>query len=317
MDATGIARKRHHRKEKCEGKEVRLTTKELYKWGVPVFTKNAIFDLMSQLEKITSHSGECLLERLTPTLIDKMRTEPRNYTFQQHHAEWVASESCRELKRILESAKIPRVRAMVAFACGSLTYGQFCEFPAFQHALLLTLRDFISLSSSPASQSHIRGQTEDLFSPSYEKQVDKILATGGGQRVGCVAQAPLYQEDDKRTVRDEGVSVVDDPVGFLLVDDESVVMSINPTVPIRNIVGELAKPALMIWNDADESQEPLENGRWGDPVSPRLGDMLRDHYTRIPFPVQESYDEHFGGLAIYIRNSATAAAAEGSNEGCT
>jgi len=146
---------------------------------------------------------------------------------------WEASDHCAQLKSLLASAGIPAgTNKVVAFACSTLTWR---EEPGVksnsigQHALALTIRDFL------ASQ---RGQHD-----------------GDGGEVGCFAQEPTYTEIDERILQEVGVTVLDDPRGFLEVDEASVVISSSPDIPLRQIVADIARPAVMIWDKVGEKDE--------------------------------------------------------------
>jgi hypothetical protein len=96
-------------------------------------------------------------------------------------------------------------------------------------------------------------------------EVKKLLAAarrecapasgGGGGEVMCYAQDPSYTAVDKRLLRNKGVTVLEDPRGFLEVDDDSVVISVSPTVPVRQIVADIAKPMVLIWDRGVEVEE--------------------------------------------------------------
>ncbi|KAK0715347.1 hypothetical protein B0H67DRAFT_645110 [Lasiosphaeris hirsuta] len=192
--------------------------------------------------------------------------------FQRERTKWDTGRQCEELRRVLRSAEIPRVGNIVAFACGTMhlmEHDGFRAERALQHALILTLRDFLGLSEGK-----------------------------------CLARDPSYEDADKKVLSDEGITVVDDAHGFLAVDNESVVFSAYPDVPIRAVVADIARPAVMIWNDVSDPRTPStgsdgEIHLCADPVTPRLIDIIREQHVRFDFPD----DEAFGRLAIYIRKS--------------
>ena len=69
-----------------------------------------------------------------------------------------------------------------------------------------------------------------------------------GSEIRCYAQDPIYTSIDKQVLRDVGITVVDNPKGFLEVDEASVVFCSYPNIPIRQVVADIARPALIIWN---------------------------------------------------------------------
>jgi hypothetical protein len=96
-----------------------------------------------------------------------------------------------------------------------------------QHAVILILRRFFAMSQ--------RVPQRDIL---------------------CFAQDPQYEEADKIALAEVGVSVVDHPRGFLKVDDSSLVFAICPGVQVRQIVADIARPAVMIWHNVGE-YEPI------------------------------------------------------------
>ncbi|KAM7196858.1 hypothetical protein V8F20_006825 [Naviculisporaceae sp. PSN 640] len=163
-------------------------------------------------------------------------------------------------------------------------------------------------------------------------------ASGFSGKIKCYAQEPQFTENDKTVLGEHGVSVLDDPHGFLEMDDETAVISFNANVPVRSITAELARPAIMIWNACHEdrplSPASLENFRvshssdkdnedqksgvdidvdevdmgpeyctlWTDPVTPRLVKMVEDEYWYADFPDGPGFYPGFGpNPAIYVR----------------
>jgi hypothetical protein len=60
-------------------------------------------------------------------------------------------------------------------------------------------------------------------------------------------QDPWYTTIDKEILRKAGLEVIDDPCGWLEVDEQSVVLSIAPNVSTKEIIADLARPAIVIW----------------------------------------------------------------------
>ncbi|KAK2802782.1 hypothetical protein FQN51_004310 [Onygenales sp. PD_10] len=140
---------------------------------------------------------------------------------------WEASEPCRELRSILASAQIPSgVSKIVAFACGTLSAGWEDSRRATQHAALLTIRD--ALQKNPENPDDIK----------------------------CYAQDPVYNDADKAVIEGAGISVLDDPCGFTEVDDASIVLSISPNIPVRQIISDIARPAVVILDQIREEPPP-------------------------------------------------------------
>lgn len=77
---------------------------------------------------------------------------------------------------------------------------------------------------------------------------------------GSYAQDPAYSDTDVAVLAQHGIEVVDDPEGFLQVDDESAVISISPDIPVKQVVCDLAKPQILIWYRVHSDEEGL--GKW-------------------------------------------------------
>ena len=187
-----------------------------------VYCNLSISHLVIQRNKITKE----------PVLSPSMRPEELNSHLERSISAWEASETCKHLKSTLRSAKTSNdIHKVIGFACGSVAvYDQLSSSStsAFQHALLLTVRD--------------------------------ILQEKSGNRITCYAQDPANTVVDKTALEDLGIQVLDDPCGFLEVDDSSVVCSFAPNVPVKQIVTDLARPAVLIW---DRVREGLEGEKIG------------------------------------------------------
>lgn len=74
----------------------------------------------------------------------------------------------------------------------------------------------------------------------------------------CYIQDPVYNEIDKSILGGLGMVVLDDPNGFLEVDENSFVVSIAANVPVKEIILENAKPAIVIWDSFPGSIEEAD-----------------------------------------------------------
>ena len=134
---------------------------------------------------------------------------------------WNESQSCIQLKSTLESTLLPQCNKIFGFALGEFSRevrGMWHHGAAFQHAMLLASREFLS-----------------RYNPD-------------GKETMTYAQDPAYSEVDKSLFADRGIIVLDDPEGFLQVDDSSAVISCGPHVPVKQIISDVAQPVLMIWD---------------------------------------------------------------------
>ncbi len=90
---------------------------------------------------------------------------------------------------------------------------------AGQHALALSLCDLIS------SQQDVSGDI-----------------------VTCYAQDPAYTDVDRSVLSQAGFIVLEDPRGFLELDDTSIVISFGADIPVHDIIADIARPAILIWD---------------------------------------------------------------------
>ena len=152
--------------------------------------------------------------------------------------EWEASEPCKEFRSMLETIEMPLgITKIVAFACGTFSFiasepsleRRFVR-EATQHALILTLRDVLSKTNDASSRE-----------------------------ITCYAQDPFYSSLDKDILEKYNIRILDDPAGFLEVDESTVVLSFCADVCVRQVVCDISRPAMMIWSnikwDVDEMDE--------------------------------------------------------------
>jgi SRR1 len=162
--------------------------------------------------------------------------------FEKDLHEWMSSEQCRQLKsmKILRE-DTHRVKKIIAFACGSITHAdpRSRARSSYQHGLIITMREILS----QARQDEVKRGQEDA-----------------GERIQCFVQDPWYTDVETEIFfEDYGISTLEDPVGFLEVDDSTLVLSFSPNVPCKQIIADIAKPAIIIW---DRVREEAENRRW-------------------------------------------------------
>lgn len=145
---------------------------------------------------------------------------------------WETSTAYQQLKSTLKSLTTPCDK-IVALACGTMSTGdRHASRCAYQHALILSLRDALL------------ERKKDLHTVSPE---EKFI---------CYAQDPAYTDVDCSVLAAHGITFIHDPKGFLEIDSSSAVISIAPDVPVRQIVAELAQPAMMIWSKPNPRLHP-------------------------------------------------------------
>ncbi|KAL3485989.1 hypothetical protein BJX62DRAFT_242406 [Aspergillus germanicus] len=158
----------------------------------------------------------------------------------------------------------------VGLACGSFVGGsnpRASQRSAIQHAMLLLIRR--------------------LLQSSY---------LGPGD-VSCYVQDPAYTPGDRMVLAENNVETVQDPEGFLKMDNSSLVFCCEPTTCVKSIVAEVARPLIIIWDTV--VGPPYSSSEIWDPDCPRVVAMMKD-YDALDFPD----DENFGDMTIYVRRDA-------------
>lgn len=135
-----------------------------------------------------------------------------------------------QLKSALALVAIPPgINKIVALSCSSMTWvddDEAAKMPSIaQHILALKVRDFLATSyGSDASE------------------------------IQCYAQDPIYTPVDEQVLSSQGFVVVDDPRAFLEIDEASVVICLSPDIPVRQIIADISRPAMLFWNRVTNEQ---------------------------------------------------------------
>lgn len=221
---------------------------------------------------------------------------------------------CEQLKGILKSAILPSgIRKLIGLACGSFSiidYGfRNLQRSATQHALLLTLLHALQ---------------------------EKNKSIEGGATIACFSQDPVHTSSDRTVLLESGIQPLDNPHGILEIDDSSVVFSTAPDLPVKEIVADIARPAILIWDrvlEIDKVYPDPHTVSWvllyfflrvtmsfffyswfsstwpihlltvpifrSNPDSPRVREMINKYYDT--FELIE--DENFCDIVVYIRRT--------------
>ncbi|KAH6650288.1 hypothetical protein F5144DRAFT_555809 [Chaetomium tenue] len=138
--------------------------------------------------------------------------------FYRDLAFWKRTVPFSHLRWLLGSTGITHsIKNVVAFGCGTITRLKDQEIhqrSTSQHAVMLEVRDFVKKSL--------------------------------GVEVQCFAQDPAYTSIDKQVLGELGITVLDDPRAWLQVENGSVVIAIEPTIPTTEIIADIAKPGVII-----------------------------------------------------------------------
>lgn len=147
-------------------------------------------------------------------------------TFKLVRREWQESETCSNLEGSFVKPRFDpeaiTITKIVAFGLGTLGKNNLGKLPVrsyAQHAATLTIAAVLK-----------------------ERNISQ------GVDVQCFAQDPWYNETDIEFLGGLGITVLKDPEGFLEIDEQTLVFSVGPDVPVRQIVADVQWPAAMVWN---------------------------------------------------------------------
>ncbi|KAJ5272757.1 hypothetical protein N7478_007882 [Penicillium angulare] len=133
-------------------------------------------------------------------------------------------ETCKNLKSILRSfASGHPADKIIGFACGSLALPNN-HHVSVQTALLVTVKNWL------------------------KERVDN-------SDVSSYIQDPMNTSVDKEVLADFDFEMIDDPRGWLEVDERSFVLSVAPNVPVKEIIVDTARPAIAFTSDNDDFQK--------------------------------------------------------------
>ncbi|ESZ99414.1 hypothetical protein SBOR_0176 [Sclerotinia borealis F-4128] len=126
------------------------------------------------------------------------------------------------------------------------------------------------------------------------------LGGTGAHKIQCVFQDPQYTETDKEFLTSLAGVVVDDPVAFDHIKEDSLVYAIHCYGPVYKTMSEGPRPAVLIGTDVDNF------GRFNltetkETIAKPLNEMVKDCEV-INFP-QIRHD--FSDTKIYWRNKPT------------
>jgi len=144
-------------------------------------------------------------------------------------AEWEGNEACKTLKQgLLVVENMPWVTKIVAFALGS-----------------------VQEDSNPACPEHLKRRScmQHALMETLTKVVEQ--AQGAGGKVTQYVQDPGYGSADLELLRQLDVTPLEDPDGFIEIDDHNLVLSISSNVPVKQVVADLQWPAVLIIEPID------------------------------------------------------------------
>ncbi|KAL6235074.1 hypothetical protein BDW75DRAFT_251094 [Aspergillus navahoensis] len=213
----------------------------------------------------------------SPEYGGKVPFEQVQERFKESVRRWEGSQTCADLRvglgDLVRRGKLTRkVRKIVGFGLGSLSLleEEFCVGRAHaQHAAVRTMVNVLKKQAKAAIE--MEGASRDLTEQDGDRdpmatEVNTDIPAAEEEDEGekndeikCYAQDPAYTEADRSLLRSIGIQPLDDPKGFLEIDDETLVFSVSPNVPVKQIVADVQWPGAMIWNTVAEEEK---EARW-------------------------------------------------------
>ncbi|KAH6621611.1 hypothetical protein B0J18DRAFT_458088 [Chaetomium sp. MPI-SDFR-AT-0129] len=117
-------------------------------------------------------------------------------------------------------------------------------------------------AATPSSNSNDNAANSATSANDNNAQGDQARQNDSQGRMNCFVQNPLYSESDERFLAAVGITVVPDPWGFLEIDDTTLVISLDPLLPVREIVSDIAMPAVFLCNTATWPQRDVGIREW-------------------------------------------------------
>ncbi|KAI0858398.1 hypothetical protein F4860DRAFT_317585 [Xylaria cubensis] len=172
--------------------------------------------------------------------------------------QWKTSQHFEQVQDVLASVEIPfAVTKVIGLGLGPLVIkSRVFERCVFQHALISVIRQKFSISSS------------------------------------AYVQDPAYTQRDRNILHSAKLTILEDPQGLLELDEYSILVTINPNIPVWDIVADICRPGIIIWNNLIPDSTSLSYGS-------RVKKMIENEYYTVPFPNHES----FRNLVMLVRKS--------------
>lgn len=176
------------------------------------------------------------------------------------------------LEKLKASGALGRsIRKIVGFGLGSLSFLEdeyHCSRAHAQHAAVRTMAKALKARGLGARGMNGNGNgclelttngngngDRDLYGDSGKDSGMEV----DGDEVKCYAQDPAYNDVDQALLRGIGIEPLDDPKGFLEIDEDTLVFSVSPNVPVKQVVADVQWPGAMIWNTVSLEEK---EARW-------------------------------------------------------
>ncbi|KAI3321798.1 hypothetical protein HD806DRAFT_501976 [Xylariaceae sp. AK1471] len=213
--------------------------------------------------------------------------------FQQRNRTWSQSASCKlfkaQLKKLLGARKVTKV---ICFGLGDISRRP----PAWW-------REQNAKGTQESESSQMRGA---LVQHSVAITMADFIRNETGKPVRLLTQDPRFLDESQSILEEEGFEVIGraGAGGFAEIDEESVVFSAYVAAPLKQIISDVARPALIFVTNSDVLLNEKDQ-LYRDADSPRSRQMWKE-YTRWNFdiaPDGEELNQHLREIGIYARKA--------------
>ncbi|VUC22315.1 unnamed protein product [Clonostachys rosea] len=153
--------------------------------------------------------------------------------------------------------------------------------------------DLLFAERADDSQARYRSINQHMFAATLAK----ALSDRFGKRVALMASDPEYTENDKKILSSSGVKIIEGfgALSLTEIDSKTLVVSFNPTFPLKQIICDFAKPAAIIWGMSATKLNTMDQNREGRSSRTRKLGEYYDEYLIAKEPIR------FGKINLCIR----------------
>ncbi|KAJ5492144.1 Aldolase-type TIM barrel [Penicillium expansum] len=290
---------------------------QLYDSGVPFFTKEKFQVISRQLKRQPPSGDRIFLDDLFGTKLECVSRleetekpgEERKFVYSQFGLAYLGIEG---LKYFIKS-DTEKPSAFATLQVTLETYQVILDNGARKTIPDGEIRDtettekyFREMIQVWEARKSCKKLKSVLSSEASGHKINKIFGTACGSLAMAETDGIAYQHAflltdpgntsvDKEVLPKFDMTVVDDGDAFINVDEQSVWLSIGPDIPVKEVIADIARPAVVIWTLVGSQR----NVGTADPDTPRVKDMMGMEYDGYEL----GEPGHFADAWIYIRKT--------------
>ncbi|KAI2633355.1 hypothetical protein GGS21DRAFT_544028 [Xylaria nigripes] len=236
------------------------------------------------------------------TMIKHIPVDEFSRQLHESKIEWEASTSYQELTALFKANPgLLTARKVVGIDLGSMQrLHKNDELQKPEHGSgSKNIADFHTAANAK------RDQQNDHFDHSVLARYNLLFSvwefltdSAGTEDVLCTVQDSDLTANGAQALNNAGIKVVKNPFAFVETDDNTILISLDPSIPVKQIVVDIARPVAMLWVSSITESERSDIS-FKDPTTFRVKDMLKDEYAAIGVL---SHEAHKGGT-IYKRKN--------------